>query len=76
MYRGRENDVTAFVERVLAETPDAKKSYFVLRDVTTSRAGFNRVSVELASDQVRHDARRHPGNTIWEEIPDVRAFQL
>ena len=71
MYRARESGIIDFVERVLAEAPDAKKSYFVLRDVTTARAGFNRVSVELASDQVRHDARRHPGNTIWEEIPDV-----
>ena len=71
MYRSRETDIDAFVNRVLAEAPDAKKSYFVLRDVTAPRAGFNRVSVELASDQVRHDTNRHPDNTIWGEIPDV-----
>ena len=70
-YRAREEDVLSFVRRVSEEPGDANKSYFVMRDVTSDKARFNRVSVELGSDQVRHDNRRHPGNTIWEDIPSV-----
>ena len=61
----------SFVRRVSEEPGDANKSYFVMRDVTNDKARFNRGSVELGSDQVRHDNRRHHGNTIWEDIPSV-----
>ncbi|MBB5143958.1 hypothetical protein [Desulfovibrio intestinalis] len=72
MYRNRAPSLQAFIDEVLAGTPQDKKSYIGIGPVDRADTPeFHGSEIMLASDQVRHIRKDHPDFSEWGRIPEA-----